>query len=103
MRSTRVAAAAGGGRPSARYTPATPRPAHGNNLYQRLLDRELDRKVAHNFTKRSVHERFSRFRLCAVCDVYAPDLLSQLPSVDMMMERRSRILEIVVAGGAHSI
>jgi len=67
----------------------------GTSLCTRMRRRETGE--FRNFVKRSVRERFSNFRLRGVCDVFAADDVSYT-SHDLL-GHRSKILEIVCAGG----
>jgi hypothetical protein len=72
------------------------RPA-GDALLQRVLRRQTHGFSPAAFGKRCVRERFSHFSERLVCDVYSPQ--GAPLHTDFLIERRSRILEIALAGG----
>ncbi|EOD15412.1 hypothetical protein EMIHUDRAFT_52796, partial [Emiliania huxleyi CCMP1516] len=67
----------------------------------RLLDRQIDARAIRSFEKRSVQQRFSNFNERVKCDLFAPPSGSeQTPhGVEHLRERRTCVLELVVAGG----
>jgi len=75
--------------------------SRSKSLLHRLLDRQIDARAIRSFEKRSVQQRFSNFNERVKCDLFAPPSGSeQTPhGVEHLRERRTCVLELVVAGG----